>query len=166
MYEHITREYIKNHKFKHDGLYFEREKEQADFRFAPGTILPKSPEQKMIELRMKVYDIVHRRYEGNYVKIYTQCGIHRDVLIKFIANKKDGNRGFSRGALAKLCVGTGMDLKEASELFVLQGFALDPENNLLDAIVVNCIECNEDICTFFDMCDENNIQIDKKSAYI
>lgn len=39
-------------------------------------------------------------------------------------------------------------MEVTEELFMLQGYSLDPLNNLLDAIVVDCIKCKDDITVF------------------
>lgn len=164
MYEKITKEYIETHTFKTDGVFFEKEKEYADYRFAPGTVLPKSPKEKEIELRKKISDIVFGKWDGNYAQIEAKTGIYQDTITKFLRNKK--GRGFTRANLAKFCVGLSTSIEEAEELFRLQGFTLDVENNLLDAIVVNCIMEREDIYTFFDMCNEHDVKLDRKVSYI
>lgn len=155
MYSNITKEYIKTHNFSHDGIYFADQSEIADFRFAPGAVLPMGQEAKTNELRKKVQTIIYTRFDGNYAKIDALCYVSKDTLSKFF-NKK---RGLSRPMLAKMCVGLDVPLEETEELFILQGHALDPFNNLLDAIVVNCIQCKESISVFFEMCDENGIEM-------
>lgn len=166
MYEYVTREYIRTHAFQNDGLFEQFEREKADYRFAPGAILPPSQEEKTIQLRIKVRAIIDQKFDGNYTKIDAKCGIHRDTLIKFVSSKVDKRRGLSRGALAKLCVGAALSIPEAEELFILQGFALDPKNNMLDAIVVECLKNEDDIYEFYDMCEEQGIPLDKKAYYM
>lgn len=156
MYEHITKEYIKTHKFVNDGLHFEKTKINADFRFAPGTVLPKNPAEKTIELRKKLVDIIVVRFDNNLQKVEADTGVNKSSIYKFFNGSR---KQISRDTLAKICVGLKLQLEESQELFVLQGYALDPEHNLLDAIVVNCLECKEEISTFMDMCLENGLEI-------
>lgn len=155
MYRNITKEYIRTHQFSCDGVHFEDAKEDADYRFAPGTVLPMGQEAKTNQLRKKLQEIVHTRYDGNYAKIDALCFINKDSFYKFFSKK----RSFTRPMLAKLCVGINLPVEETKELFILQGHALDPENNLLDAIVVNCIQCKEDISVFFEMCEEHGVDM-------
>lgn len=159
MYEHITREYIKDHQFLCDGLYFEREKTDVDYKFAPGAHIPEHPEKMEIELRKKIVNLVVSRCDNNYSKIEADTGVKRSTIYKFITKNTETRRGLTREALAKLCVGLKLPMEEVQEYFRLQGHVLNPEDNLLDAIVVNCIESDGDIYEFKDMCEEYELNI-------
>lgn len=155
MFGHITKEYIKNHQFLSDGLYFENHKKDVDYKFAPGAHIPEHPDKMMIELRKRVVDLIVVRCDNNYSKIEADTGVNRSTIRKFISHK----RGMTREVLAKLCVGLKMPMEETQEYFRLHGHVLNPEDNLLDAIVVNCIECGGDIYEFKDMCEEYKLNI-------
>ena len=111
--------------------------------------------QKEVKLRKKMIDIVQGQYQGNYAKIDSKCCICEDTLRRYLK----GTRRVTRDALAKFCVGLGLTMEVTEELFMLQGYSLDPLNNLLDAIVVDCIKCKDDITVFCDECEEYNLGI-------
>lgn len=159
MFEHITKEFIKTHEFQCDGLFTEKEQVSASFRLKPGMPLPMSPAEKEKELRKKIVNLVVVRYDNNYRKIDAKCLVTESTLRKYI--RGDKSRNITREMLAKLCVGTPLTLEETAELFMLQGYALDPDHNLLDAIVVDCIKCKHDIITFYDECIEFGLNVFK-----
>ena len=49
--------------------------------------------------------------------------------------------------------------EEANELFCLQGHSLEPVHGLFDAIVVDALQCGDDIFTFYETCAEFGIKI-------
>lgn len=155
MYEYITKEYIKEHQFLRDGLHFEDKKTDVDYKFAPGAHIPEHPDKMMIELRKRFVDLIVVRFDNNYSRIEADTGVNRSTIRKFLKS----NRGLTRDALAKMCVGLKVPMEEVQEYFRLHGHVLNPEDNLLDAIVVNCIECGSDIYEFKDMCEEFNLDI-------
>ncbi len=71
----------------------------------------------------------------------------------------NGTRNITRDVIAKLCVGAGLTIEEANELFILCGSCLDVENNLLDAIVIDNIKCKEGIGVFFEECQKFRLKI-------
>lgn len=152
----VTREYIRTHEFIKTGL-----EEQEDggalvsARFAPGIKLPKSDAEKRAELRVELSNIVYAKTE-TYVQAHIMTGINEETLRKYI--RKGSNSNFKRLFVAQIVIGLGVDFEKANELFTLQGCPLDPENILLDAIVVNCMECHENRDTFWEMCRENGIE--------
>ena len=154
-YNEITKEFIANHKFEGDGLSFEYKKENTSFKLSPKSVLPMSDKQKEVQLRKKMIDIVQGQYQGNYAKIDSKCCICEDTLRRYLK----GTRRVTREAIAKFCVGLGLPMEVTEELFTLQGHSLEPLNNLLDAIVVDCIKCNDDITVFYDECKEYNLGI-------
>lgn len=46
-------------------------------------------------------------------------------------------RNMSRAALMRFCSGVCITVEETQDLFILLGHALDPKNNLADAIVID-----------------------------
>lgn len=150
MYENITKEYVRTHTFKSDGIIFESVKEDKNYRIAPGTKLPPSDIEKANKLRKKIVDIILINYDANYAKIDADCFISETLLRKIAA----GSRKVTRIVIAKLCVGAKLSLETAEELFMLQGHRLDVENNRLDAIVVSCINEKEGIEVFYEECEK------------
>ena len=64
----------------------------------------------------------------------------------------------TRVAIGKLCVGLTMSVEESNELFKLEGHSLEPENNLFDAIVVDALQCGDDVDVFIETCKEFKIR--------
>ena len=157
MFKEINKEYIRSHTFENDSLKFEKEKSYMDFRLKSDETLPGNPGKKENELRKKIVDLVMLRYDNKYSEIYKKCLVTESTLRKYIKGLK--SRGITRVILAKLCVGTQLSLKETSELFVLQGYALDPVNNLLDAIIVDAIKCKDNIDIFYEECEKYGLNI-------
>ena len=48
-------------------------------------------------------------------------------------------------------------VEEAQALFILFGHALDPKNNLVDAIVIDNIRCKEGIEVLYEECEKNGV---------
>jgi len=72
--------------------------------------------------------------------------------------RREKGRNISRMAVAKICVGIPLSLDEADNLFCLEGHSLEPENAILDAIVVDALKCGDDIKTFYETCEEFKIK--------
>ena len=153
MFEQINREYIRSHQFKSDGLFIERER--ASGRIGPKTVLPESPEEKQIQLRKRLNSLIHEKLDGSSAKIEAACGVSYELVRKYMG----GRRKVTRDTLAKLCVGMGVSVEEAQQLFQLQGHSLEPDINRFDAILVDVLKCSEDIRVFYDECEEFGIQI-------
>ena len=164
MFEEIDEKFIKNHTFIYRESEMQTEKEYAAYRFSEGDIIPASGEEKSTILRKKLAELVFVRFEGNYVKLEADCAINKDNVMKFVNQGKSGRNNVSRNVLGKICVGAKLSVEEAQELFVLQGYALDPINNLFDAIVVSCLKKKEDIYEMIDMCQEYNVVIDRSTT--
>ncbi|HCB94106.1 MAG TPA: hypothetical protein DEP57_09955, partial [Selenomonas sp.] len=82
-----------------------------------------------------------------------------DAMRKYIrGNLKEKGRNISRMAIAKICVGIPLSLDEADNLFRLEGHSLEPESALLDAIVVDALNCGDNIKTFYETCSEFKIK--------
>lgn len=57
----------------------------------------------------------------------------------------------------RFCSGADITVEEAQELFILFGHALDPKNNLVDAIVIDNIRCKEGIEVLYEECEKNGV---------
>jgi hypothetical protein len=156
MYEHITKQYIKTHTFQSDGLYFSRT-EEASFRLSSNSAsLPATSEQNNIRLRKELFSLTSTKFPSN-AAMEAACGVSYELIKKNIS----GKRRITRATLAKLCVGMGLSVEKAQELFRLEGHSLEPDINRLDAIVVDALQCGDDISTFFEECEEFGLNLFK-----
>ena len=156
----IDKEYIRNHTFSSDGLTFDREHSTATAMLHPSDSgLPMSPDKKVIMLRRELSRLftAPTPYNGNYAKLETRTGLNEASMRKYLR----GDRTITRIAVAKLCVGTPLTLGKSEELFSLQGHSLEPEEQLFDAIVVDAINCGDDISKFYESCASFEIKLDK-----
>lgn len=164
MFEQIDTEYISNHVFESKESERKEEKSKIAYRFSDGDIIPQSGEEKAKILRKKLSEIIFTKFDGNYAKLETLCAINKDNVMKFVNQGKRGRNNVSRNVLGKVCVGAKLTVEEAHELFVLQGYALDPVNNLFDAIVVCCLKKKDDIYEMISMCQEYGVVIDRSAS--
>ena len=156
----IDKDYIRSHTFSSDGLTFDREHSTATAMLRPGDPgLPMLPEKKEVMLRRELSRLftAPAPYNGNYAKLETRTGLNEAIMRKYLR----GARTITRIAVAKLCVGTPLTLEKSEELFSMQGHSLEPEEQLFDAIVVDAINCGDDIGTFYESCASFGIQLDK-----
>ena len=153
MYEHITKAYIRIHRFSGDGLTFPNEARQP--RLSVDTVQNLLPEKACIQLRKRLVGLVIERYDNRYALLEVECGINSDTFRKYA----NGKRRVTRDALAKLCVGMRLPMETAQELFRLEGHSLEPEINLLDAIVCNALNEGDDIATFYETCRSCKLNI-------
>ena len=164
MFEQIDAEYISNHVFESKESERKEEKSKIAYRFSDGDIIPQSGEEKAKILRKKLSEIIFTKFDGNYAKLETLCAINKDNVMKFVNQGKRGRNNVSRNVLGKVCVGAKLTVEEAHELFVLQGYALDPVNNLFDAIVVCCLKKKDDIYEMISMCQKYGVVIDRSAS--
>ena len=153
MYEQINRDYIRSHYFESDGLCFPRE--AASGRLDHNAGLPGTPEEKQVQLRKRLQVLIFEKLEGNPAKVESACAVSWELVRKYMS----GKRKVTRDTLAKLCVGMRLSIEETQELFRLEGHSLEPEINLLDAIVVDALRCGEDIDTFYEECQEFGLSL-------
>ncbi len=156
----IDKDYIRSHTFSSDGLTFDREHSSATAKLIPsGPGLPVPPEKKEVMLRREFSRLftAPAPYNGNYAKLETRTGLNEAIMRKYLR----GARTITRIAVAKLCVGTPLTLEISKKLFSLQGHSLEPEEQLFDAIVVDAINCGDDISQFYETCASFGIRLDK-----
>ena len=164
MFEEINLEYIMNHAFEDVQSEIKMEKEYRAYRFSKGDLIAPSDEEKANKLRKKLSELVFTKFDGSYAKLESNCAINKDNIMKFVNQGKRGRNNVSRSVLGKFCVGAGLSVEEAQELFVLQGYALDPLNKLFDSIVVCCLKKKDDIYEMIDMCQKHNVVIDRSAS--
>lgn len=164
MFEEINYDFIKNHEFTCFESEIHTKQETVAYRFSEGDIIPPSGEEKTTQLRKKLSELFFTKFEGNYAKLEARCAINKDNVMKFINQGKRGRNNVSRNVLGKICVGAKLSVEEAQELFILQGYALDPVNIIFDAIVVCCLKKEDDIYEMVDMCQKYNVVIDRTTT--
>jgi hypothetical protein len=152
MYDYINKEYINTHSFKNTGLELESEREKASYMLPKGVVVPMNDKEKNAKLVKAMLKIYHEKF-GDYGKLEVKCYIQQSIMRKYF----NCTRPVKRGMLAKFCVGAGLSVEEADKLFILQGYRLDPENNLLDAVVVYVLKCGYDIERFYEECKEYDL---------
>ena len=156
MYKEITKKYLLTHEFRKTGLESDLiEKPNVSGMFAPDTKLPMSDHDKMTQLRVELNDRIAMKW-GSYTEAGTATQISAETLRKYVSRGE--KRRISRMMLAKIVVAMGLNIEEAAPLFVLQGYALDADNILLDAVVVHCLGNHYGLDEFYDTC----IQVDLK----
>ena len=141
MFEHITKEFIRTHKFLADVAPVEHAAQS--FRLSRKN-LPPMPDELQRELRKKFAAIRATKFD-NYKTLESRCYISEAAMRKYL----NGSRSITMPAVAKLCVGARLTVDEARELFKLCGHILSPDDYLLDAIVVDTIKCGETIEDFY-----------------
>ena len=148
MYEHITKDYIRSHTFQGDGLHFPQTGGgRENYRLGPNAVLPAGEDENRRLLRMRLTTLVAERFP-NRGSMEASCDVSYELVKKYI----NGSRRVTRDSLAKLCVGMRLSVEEAQGLFRLEGHSLEPEINLLDAIVVDALQCGDNIGVFYDEC--------------
>ena len=150
----ITKEFLKTHNFKFDGLTFPQDITQKSYRPIDSTKLPPSANEHMNTLRKKFTTIFTTKYE-NFAQLEVRCQINESIMRKYLK----GTRKITRESVAKLCVGTPLTLEESDELFTLQGHSLEHDKQLFDALIVNAIQDGDDIGTFLDTCKKYGLNI-------
>ncbi|MFR2778906.1 MAG: hypothetical protein ACLTA8_10730 [Intestinibacter bartlettii] len=156
MFEYVNKEYIKNNKFKKTGLEYEkREQEQKSYRLSDDQIknLGIDITNRKVELRKNISKIAADKFSLDYSKIDLKCNIGESAMRKYLK----GTRNMSRAALMRFCSGADITVEEAQALFILFGHALDPKNNLVDAIVIDNIRCKEGIEVLYEECEKNGV---------
>lgn len=149
----ITKDYIRTHKFEFDGLTYPQNKEEVSYRLHPNDALPLDLANNQITLRKKFVNLFYRYFDGDYDILSARAYINESAMRKYLrGSRKDNGRNITREAVAKMSVSTRLSVEEANELFCLQGHSLDPEHGLFDAIVVDALECGDDICAFYETC--------------
>jgi hypothetical protein len=159
MYDYINKEYIKTHSFTNTGLEFGTEREKASYMIPKGAVLPMGNKEKKAKLAKAMLSIYDEKFE-NYNQVEAKCYIQQSIMRKCFNCTRD----VSRGLLAKFCVGAGLSVEEADKLFILQGYRLDPENNRLDAVVVDALKCGDGIDIFYEECKEYDL-IDRTLSF-
>ena len=150
----VSKEFIKTHNFKSDGLTFPQDITQKSYRPIDGTKLPPSADDQMNTLRKKFTIIFTDKYE-NFAQLEVRCQINESIMRKYL----NRSRKITRESVAKLCVGTPLTLEESDELFTLQGHSLEPDKQRFDALIVNAIQDGDDIGTFLDTCKKYGLNI-------
>lgn len=153
MYEHITKDYIRSHAFQGDGLHFPQDGGKS-YRLGPNAVLPSGKSENRNRLRRELTTLVAEKFP-NRNRMEALCGVSYELVKKYI----NGSRPVTRESLAKLCVGMRLSVEQAQPLFQLEGHSLEPEVNLLDAVIVDALQCGDDIDVFADECEKYGLKI-------
>ena len=153
MFEHITKEYIRKHTFQGDGLHFPQNTGES-YRLGPGAVLPAGKNENRNRLRRELTTLVAEKFP-NTANMESACGISYELMKKCI----NGSRRVTRESLAKLCVGMRLSVEEAQPLFRLESHSLEPDINLFDAIVVDALQCGDNIDVFYDECKKYGLKL-------
>ena len=156
MFEHITKDFIRQHKFQGDGLNFPYVKDSADYRLSSSASLPPTAAESRIKLRQELTSLVLGKFPRPAM-MESACAVSYELVKKYL----NGSRRVTRDALAKLCVGMHLSVEEAQPLFQLEGHSLEPEINLLDALVVDALNCKDDIDVFAEGCEKYGLNLFK-----
>lgn len=154
-YDYVTKEFIQTHEFVADE--FTPEHQSQSFMLRPNIDkLPPTYEDLKIELRKKFSYIFGTRFKNSYASVEVRCQIKSDTMRSYL----NGRRDITFYAVAKFCVGAGLSIRDTYELFKLCGHVLAPNDYLLDAIIIDAINCHDDIENFYETC--RNCKLDKK----
>lgn len=103
--------------------------------------------QDIIALRCALSTLFEEKLSLNYTKLEIKCDINRDTFQKVL--KFRGGRNVSYNLLAKFCVGVGLTVDEATELFSLMDYQLS-RRNLVDFILICNLENGGDVGEYLD----------------
>ena len=142
MFENITKEFIRTHKFSADIAPVEHVAQS--FRLSRKN-LPPMPDELQKELRKNFAAIMATTFKGDYALSENRCYISAAAMRKYL----NGSRSITISAVAKFCVGAKLSVEKTCELFKLCGHILSPDDYRLDAIVVDTIKCGETIEDFY-----------------
>ena len=143
MFEEITKEFIRTHKFSAKVPPVEHA--ARSFRLCPNKKLPPMPDDLQAELRKNFSVIMATTFKSDYVLAENNCYISAAAMRKYL----NGSRPITRFAVAKICIGARLSLEKTCELFKLCGHILSPNDFILDAIVVDTLNCKETIEDFY-----------------
>ncbi len=156
---HITKDYLLTHIFERTGLEPQnenREKVSGMFSAAALASLPRSDDEKLADLNIRISNLVFQKCK-TYRIMQQKTTLSQETLRKYI--NLGNQKKITRVMLAKFVVGLQLDYDEANELFALQSYPLDAESVLLDAVVVHCICEHLDIDGMIDTCRQINLEI-------
>lgn len=142
MFDDIDKDFIRTHEFLANVAPI---KHAAQSFRVNAYDLPPAPDEMQTDLRKKFAAIMATAF-GDYATLESRCFISEAAMRKYL----NGHRPINLFAVAKICVGARLSLKEADELFKLCGHILSPKDFRLDAIVVDTLKCGENIEDFYD----------------
>ena len=125
-----------------------RIKGTGDITFNPDSTALRLEIDKAIAIARDQYEQDNNIKIGIYPFLEEKCNISQDTYKKMQSTKYKNK--WTREMLGKLCVGLGMSIDEANELFLLQGGKLN-ETNALDKIIYCALRDKDNI---YDFCEE------------
>ena len=97
------------------------------------------------ELRYRLSELFFSKFKNNYSMLEACCDIKRNTFQKVL--KAKNGRNVTYILLAKFCVGAGLSVSEAKELFSLMGHELS-DTSRRDVILCNILNTHQDIVEF------------------
>lgn len=157
-YEYVTKEYLHSNEFIADEAPIQ--KTEPSYRLNQSDPLPPSCEELQAELRKHFSSIFATTFE-NFNQMEIACNISEPSMRKYLK----GTRKITIYAVAKFCIGAKLTVEETVELFKLYGHIISPDIYRFDAVVIDAIQCGDDIGTFYETCKECGLKkiLDKMS---
>lgn len=97
------------------------------------------------ELRYQLSELFFSKFKNNYSMLEACCDIKRNTFQKVLKTKNGRNVTYI--LLAKFCVGAGLSVSEAKELFSLMGYELSGSSRR-DAVFMYILDTHQDIEEF------------------
>jgi len=103
-------------------------------------------------LRTALATLFIKNLDGNYAKLEYRCNIKRDTFQRHL--KYRNGRDITYISLSKFCVGAGVSIEEAKELFLYTGYALSSQN-MCDYILLCTLQNSDAIDEYAEVMKEN-----------
>ncbi len=115
---------IDSESFESNALpnLWEEPQEYSSFRLSSEQIAAMPRDKNVDALRMRLSELFATRLDGYYSKLEARCDIKRDTFQKML--KFSNGRNITYLQLAKFCIGAGLSVQEAKELFGYMGHEL------------------------------------------
>ena len=107
--------------------------------------MPESPGKQIERLRRKLSDYFAEKFDCNYSKLQIECDLNPETFRKVLSFRN--GRNVTYPFLAKFCVGAGLTVGEAEELFLLMGHQLTTKN-MSDYILMCVLDKHDDIMEY------------------
>ena len=121
--------------------------EKPSYMLTPAELagMPESPGKQIERLRVRLAGYFAEKFDCNYSTLQIECDLKPDTFQKVLRFRN--GRNVTYPFLAKFCVGAGLTVEEAEELFLLMGHQLT-EKNLSDYILMCVLSKHDDIMEY------------------
>ena len=115
---------IDSESFESDALpdLWAEPQEHSAFRLSADAIAAMPRDKDVVALRMRLSELFVTRLDEEYSQLEVRCDIKRDTFQKML--RSSNGRNITYLQLAKFCVGVGLSVQEAKELFMFMGHEL------------------------------------------